>query len=77
MFLVKKLFAAGEESVGTNEMAFITTLSVENYAQLREIFKEYKNSYNNSIENVIESEFSGSIEEGLLAIGDLIIFSAL
>jgi hypothetical protein len=45
------------------------------YQQLRQTFVEYEQQTGHDIEVAIKKEFSGSIEKGLLAIGNLNVSS--
>lgn len=62
------LFKAGEERMGTDESTFNAILCNRNYAQLQTIIREYKSLTGNSLKKAIKKEFSGDIEDGLLAI---------
>lgn len=62
------LLRAGELRVGTDESTFNMILCQRNYAQLRLIFDEYQRLTGHDIEKAIKNEFSGDIEEGLLAV---------
>ncbi|MCP9260673.1 Annexin-B12 [Dirofilaria immitis] len=64
----KRLYKAGEQRLGTDESCFNAILVSQNYAQLRLVFAEYQKITNHSIEKAIETEFSGDIKDGLLAI---------
>uniref|UniRef100_A0A0K0DP29 Annexin n=1 Tax=Angiostrongylus cantonensis TaxID=6313 RepID=A0A0K0DP29_ANGCA len=64
----RKLYSAGERRLGTDESCFNAILASNNFFQLRAIFDEYQKVTNHSIEKAIESEFSGDIRDGLLAV---------
>ncbi|CAI5446737.1 unnamed protein product [Caenorhabditis angaria] len=64
----RKLYQAGEKRLGTDESAFNAILASQNFNQLRMVFEEYQKVANHQIEKAIESEFSGDIRDGLLAI---------
>lgn len=60
---------AGEGCWGTDEAAINKVLSLRNYAQLRATFEEYGNIAGRDIEEAIDSECSGCLQAGMLAIG--------
>lgn len=63
------LYKAGEEKKwGTDESVFHSILITRSYQHLRQLFIEYEKIAGKDIEDSIKSEFSGSIEKGLLAI---------
>ncbi len=63
------LYNAGETHKGTDESAFNQILAFQSYKQLNAVFDHYAKISKRSIEKAIKSEFSGGIQEGLLAIG--------
>ena len=62
------LLRAGELRFGTDESTFNMILCQRNHAQLRLVFSEYQRLTGHDIEDAIKSEFSGDIEDGLLAV---------
>lgn len=67
------LLRAGELKVGTDESTFNAILCSRNYAQLQAILNEYQRLTGHSLEKAIKKEFSGDIEDGLIAIGKILI----
>ncbi|EFO86561.1 CRE-NEX-2 protein [Caenorhabditis remanei] len=64
----RRLYQAGEKRLGTDESTFNAILASQNFNQLRMVFEEYQKVSNHSIEKAIESEFSGDVRDGLLAV---------
>lgn len=64
----QEIYEAGEGSWGTDEAAINKVLSMRNYEQLRATFAAYSNLSGKDIEEAIDSECSGSLRDGLLAI---------
>ncbi|KAK9512911.1 hypothetical protein O3M35_001222 [Rhynocoris fuscipes] len=62
------LLRAGELRLGTDESTFNAILCSRSFYQLAQIFQEYQRLTGNDFEQAIRNEFSGSIEQGLLAI---------
>ncbi|CAB3370938.1 Hypothetical predicted protein [Cloeon dipterum] len=65
---VQALFQAGQNKIGTDEATFNAILVSRSLPHLREVFKQYQQSHGKPFEKVVLSEFSGSVETGLLAI---------
>ena len=62
------IYEAGEGQLGTDESRFNAVLASRSYEQLNLIFHEYSKISNKTILQAIESEFSGDVKNGLLAI---------
>jgi len=62
------LFDAGEAQWGTDESRFNVILASRSFEQLRLIFAKYAEISEKEIEDAIESEMSGDIQDGMLAI---------
>ena len=62
-------FQAGADKIGTDESEFNRVLCLRSYPQLRQMFQSYRIKYGKEIESVIDSETSGYIKDGYLAIG--------
>ncbi|KAA0191133.1 hypothetical protein HAZT_HAZT002189 [Hyalella azteca] len=58
----------GEEKVGTDESEFNRILSCYSYNLLRYVFYEYEKIKGKSLIDAIKSEFSGDIQNGLIAV---------
>ncbi|XP_018014452.1 annexin-B12 [Hyalella azteca] len=66
--LAQQLYKAGEEKVGTDESEFNRILSCYSYNLLRYVFYEYEKIKGKSLIDAIKSEFSGDIQNGLIAV---------
>ncbi|XP_018019737.1 annexin-B12-like [Hyalella azteca] len=66
--LAQQLYTAGEGKVGTDEAEFNRILSYYSYPLLRAVFDEYKKIKGKSLIDAIKSEFSGDIQNGLIAV---------
>lgn len=63
------MFEAGEGQLGTDESKFMSIICQRSYPHLRKVFKQYQAiSDGKDIEDAVQSEFSGPLQEGLLAI---------
>jgi len=62
------LLQAGVKKWGTDEATFNAVLCAQNYAQLQTVFEEYRKMAGHDIEQAIKGEFSGDIEDGLMAV---------
>ena len=65
---VKALYKAGEKKLGTDEKVFTSILSSRSYVHLRAVFDKYQEERGKTFERVVKSEFSGDIEDALLAV---------
>ena len=63
-----ELLRAGELQFGTDESVFNAVLCSRNYEQLKLVFREYAAITGHPFEQAIKNEFSGDIQDGLLAI---------
>jgi hypothetical protein len=64
----KALYDCGEKQWGTDEATFNAIIATQNFPQLQLVFQEYAKIANHDIEKGIEKEFSGDLQDGLLAI---------
>ncbi|XP_044271345.1 annexin B9-like isoform X2 [Tribolium madens] len=62
------LYEAGEKRWGTDESMFNMILCQRNHEHLKMVFQEYHRISGHDIEKAIKKEFSGDIEDGLLAV---------
>jgi len=56
--------------MGTDESAFNIVLATRSYANLRLMFHEYEKISGHSFDKAIQKEFSGDVEDAMLAIGN-------
>lgn len=61
-------FVTGVLIIGTDESTFNAILCSRSYPQLRRVLMEYQRISGKPLEHAINSEFSGNIREGLIAI---------
>uniref|UniRef100_A0A8B9KEE5 Annexin n=1 Tax=Astyanax mexicanus TaxID=7994 RepID=A0A8B9KEE5_ASTMX len=66
----QKLYAAGENKLGTDESQFNAILCARSKPHLRQVFQEYQQMCGKDIEKSICREMSGDLERGLLAVGE-------
>lgn len=64
----QELKRAGIDKWGTDESVFNRILCLRNYEQIKLIAQEYEKLTGHTLEKDIKKEFSGDIEDGLLAI---------
>ena len=69
----QELYDAGQGKMGTDEIEFIRILCSRNFRQLNATFEAYQQNCGTDIEKAIKKEFSGKLEQALLAIGKLFI----
>uniref|UniRef100_A0A3B3S6T1 Annexin n=1 Tax=Paramormyrops kingsleyae TaxID=1676925 RepID=A0A3B3S6T1_9TELE len=64
----QKLYAAGENKVGTDESQFNAILCARSKPHLRAVFQEYQQMCGREIEKSICREMSGHLEDGMVAV---------
>uniref|UniRef100_A0A672YW86 Annexin n=1 Tax=Sphaeramia orbicularis TaxID=375764 RepID=A0A672YW86_9TELE len=64
----QKLYAAGENKVGTDESQFNAILCARSKPHLRAVFQEYQQMTGRDIEKSICREMSGNLESGMVAV---------
>ncbi|KAM9716015.1 annexin A4-like [Menidia menidia] len=64
----QKLYAAGENKVGTDESQFNAILCARSKPHLRAVFQEYQQMCGREIEKSICREMSGNVESGMVAV---------
>ncbi|KAF4106273.1 hypothetical protein G5714_012263 [Onychostoma macrolepis] len=64
----QKLYAAGENKVGTDESQFNAILCARSKPHLRQVFHEYQQMCGKDIEKSICGEMSGNVESGMVAV---------
>uniref|UniRef100_A0A8C9YCT6 Annexin n=1 Tax=Sander lucioperca TaxID=283035 RepID=A0A8C9YCT6_SANLU len=64
----QKLYAAGENKVGTDESQFNAILCARSKPHLRAVFQEYQQMSGRDIEKSICREMSGNVESGMVAV---------
>uniref|UniRef100_UPI003AAC0C94 annexin A4-like isoform X8 n=1 Tax=Centroberyx gerrardi TaxID=166262 RepID=UPI003AAC0C94 len=64
----QKLYAAGENKVGTDESQFNAILCARSKPHLRAVFHEYQQMCGRDIEKSICREMSGNVESGMVAV---------
>uniref|UniRef100_A0A8C4HS24 Annexin n=1 Tax=Dicentrarchus labrax TaxID=13489 RepID=A0A8C4HS24_DICLA len=65
----QKLYAAGENKVGTDESQFNAILCARSKPHLRAVFQEYQQMCGRDIEKSICREMSGNVESGMVGAG--------
>uniref|UniRef100_A0A669CGM1 Annexin n=1 Tax=Oreochromis niloticus TaxID=8128 RepID=A0A669CGM1_ORENI len=66
--VASKLYAAGENKVGTDESQFNAILCARSKPHLRAVFQEYQHMCGKDIEKSICREMSGNLESGMVAV---------
>lgn len=66
--LAEKLYDAGEGKLGTNEEEFTRIMVQYSYPQLRLTFRESEKLSGKPFNEMVDDEFTGSMQKGLLAI---------
>ncbi|KAF3853694.1 hypothetical protein F7725_014382 [Dissostichus mawsoni] len=66
--LCQKLYAAGENKVGTDESQFNAILCARSKPHLRAVFHEYQQMSGRDIEKSVCREMSGNVESGMVAV---------
>merc|ERR1712004_306351 len=64
----QRIYDAGEGQMGTDESEMNAVLATRSYAQLRATFDAYEGIAGKTIEEAIDSECSGTLQEGFTAI---------
>lgn len=64
----QKLYAAGENKVGTDESQFNAILCARSKSHLRAVFHEYQQMCGRDLEKSICREMSGNVESGMVAV---------
>uniref|UniRef100_A0A8D3EC40 Annexin n=1 Tax=Scophthalmus maximus TaxID=52904 RepID=A0A8D3EC40_SCOMX len=64
----QKLYAAGENKVGTDESQFNAILCARSKPHLRAVFQEYQHMCGRDLEKSICREMSGHVEDGMVAV---------
>ena len=62
------LYNAGEKRLGTDESRFNVVLASRSFSHLRLVFDEYQTLTQHTMEQAIESEMSGDLRDGMVAI---------
>jgi len=62
------LYKAGEGKIGTDESKFNEILATRSFPQLALIYDEYKKISKKTLVQAIDSEFSGWVKDGLIAV---------
>lgn len=72
--MIKKIsnLFIGEARMGTDDDTFISILTTNSFAQLRQIMIEYGTKHSHTLEEAIDRKFSYNVEKALLAIRNLI-----
>ncbi len=64
-----RLHEASASYFGSNDVAFLEILALQNFQQLNLVFQAYKQKAGKEIEATIKTKFTGDIEQALSTLG--------